>query len=90
MAPLDQYLIADRNAKIALARSAAPKAILDSAEVMILDRQTSARDASKCRNFVRELISLTCDHDVEIRNSCGSRPIGDSRYVPSKSISISH
>ena len=39
MAPLDQYLIADRNAEIALARSAAPKAISDSAEVMVLDRQ---------------------------------------------------
>jgi hypothetical protein len=39
MAPLDQYLIADRNAEIALARSAAPKAISDSADVMVLDRQ---------------------------------------------------
>ena len=27
MAPLDQYLIADRNAEIAMARSAAPEAI---------------------------------------------------------------
>jgi hypothetical protein len=39
MAPLDQYLIADRNAEMALARSAAPKAISDSADVMVLDRQ---------------------------------------------------
>ena len=39
MAPLDQYLIADRNAEIALARSAAPKAVSDSADVMVLDRQ---------------------------------------------------
>jgi len=39
MAPLDQYLIADWNAEIALARSAAPKAISDSADVMVLDRQ---------------------------------------------------
>jgi len=39
MAPLDQYLIADRNAEIDLARSAAPKAISDNAEVMVLDRQ---------------------------------------------------
>ena len=39
MAPLDQYLIADRNAEIALARSAAPKAISDSADVMVLDWQ---------------------------------------------------
>jgi hypothetical protein len=38
MAPLDQYLIADRNLEIALARSAAPKSISDSAEVLILSR----------------------------------------------------
>jgi hypothetical protein len=39
MAPLDQYLIADPNAEITLARSAAPKAISDNAEIMVLDRQ---------------------------------------------------
>jgi hypothetical protein len=39
MAPLDQYLIADRDAEIALAKSAAPKAIADSAEVLVLGRQ---------------------------------------------------
>jgi len=39
MAPLDQYLMADRDAEIALAKSAAPKAISDDAEVMMLDRQ---------------------------------------------------
>jgi hypothetical protein len=38
MAPLDQYLIADRDAEIALARSAAPKAISQDAEVMVLGR----------------------------------------------------
>jgi hypothetical protein len=36
MAPLDQYLIADRNAEITLARSAAPEAISRDAEVMVL------------------------------------------------------
>jgi hypothetical protein len=39
MAPIDQYLIADPNAEIALAKSAAPRAISDNAEVMVLDRQ---------------------------------------------------
>jgi hypothetical protein len=39
MAPVDQYLMPDRNAEIALAKSAAPKTISDSAEVMILDRK---------------------------------------------------
>jgi len=36
MAPLDQYLIADRNAEIALARSAAPPSISHDAKVMVL------------------------------------------------------
>ena len=36
MAPLDQYLIADRNAEIAMARSAAPLSISTDAEVMVL------------------------------------------------------
>jgi hypothetical protein len=38
MAPLDQYLMADRNAEIALARSAAPAAISRDAEVLVLGR----------------------------------------------------
>jgi len=38
MAPLDQYLMADRNAEIALARSAAPESISQDAEVMVLGR----------------------------------------------------
>lgn len=39
MAPLDQYLMKDRAAEIALARSAAPKSIADNATVLVLDRQ---------------------------------------------------
>ncbi len=38
MAPLDQYLMADRSAEIAMARSAAPPSISDDAEVMVLGR----------------------------------------------------
>jgi hypothetical protein len=38
MAPLDQYLMADRNAEIALARSAAPEAISSDADVLVLGR----------------------------------------------------
>jgi hypothetical protein len=38
MAPLDQYLMADRNAEIALARSAAPKSISRDSEVWVLGR----------------------------------------------------
>ena len=38
MAPLDQYLMADRNAEIAMARSAAPPSISADAEVRVLGR----------------------------------------------------
>ena len=38
MAPVDQYLMADREAEIALARSAAPESIGRDAEVMVLGR----------------------------------------------------
>jgi hypothetical protein len=38
IAPIDQYLMTDRNAEIALARSAAPESISHDAEVLILGR----------------------------------------------------
>jgi len=38
MAPLEQYLIADRDAEIALARSAAPESISRDAEVLVFGR----------------------------------------------------
>jgi hypothetical protein len=38
MAPLDQYLITDRNAEIALAQSAAPESVSRDAEVLVLGR----------------------------------------------------
>jgi hypothetical protein len=39
MAPLDQYLIPDRNDEIALARTAAPKSVSLDAEVLVFGRQ---------------------------------------------------
>jgi hypothetical protein len=38
MAPVDQYLMADRNAEIALARSGAPPSISDDAQIMVLGK----------------------------------------------------
>jgi len=38
MAPVDQYLMEDRNSEIALARSAAPESISRDAEIMVLGR----------------------------------------------------
>jgi len=39
IAPLEQYLMADRNAEIALARSAAPESISGNAEILVLTRR---------------------------------------------------
>ena len=39
MAPVDQYLMEDREAEIALARSAAPESISRDAEILVLGRQ---------------------------------------------------
>jgi hypothetical protein len=39
MAPLDEYLMADRNAEISLVRSAAPESISGNAEILILTRR---------------------------------------------------
>lgn len=52
MAPLDQYLIADRNAEIELARSAAPEAIAREAEVMVLTRHGYEIAAQGANGFV--------------------------------------
>src|SRR5262249_48424077 len=52
MAPLDRYLIADRNAEIGLAKSAAPKAISDKAEVIVLERQGYKTAAKGTNGFV--------------------------------------
>src|SRR5580704_16469573 len=52
MAPVDQYLMADRNAEIALARSAAPKSISGDAEVLVLGRRGYETAAKGKNGFV--------------------------------------
>src|SRR5689334_1370971 len=52
MAPLDQYLIPDKNAEIALARSSAPASISDAAEVMVLRRDGYATAVKGSNSFV--------------------------------------
>ena len=49
MAPVDQYLMADQDAEIALARSGAPASVADGAEVMVLGR-TGFTTAAKGTN----------------------------------------
>ena len=52
MAPLEQYLIADENAEIALARSAAPASVSDAAEVMVLRREGYTTAVKGSNGFV--------------------------------------
>jgi hypothetical protein len=52
MAPVDQYLIPDEKAEIALARSAAPASISDAAEVMVLRREGYATSVKGSNGFV--------------------------------------
>ncbi len=52
MAPLDQYLIPDKKAEIALARSAAPVSISTAAEVMVLRRNGYATAVKGSNGFV--------------------------------------
>jgi hypothetical protein len=49
MAPLDQYLTTDRNAEIALARSAAPTSISSDATVLVLEK-SGYRTAAEGKN----------------------------------------
>ena len=49
MAPIEQYLIADKDAEVALARSGAPASISGEAEVMVLER-TGFRTAVEGKN----------------------------------------
>src|SRR5580698_7969270 len=52
MAPLDQYLIADEQSEIALARTAAPASISGNAEVMVLRRDGFATAAKGSNGFL--------------------------------------
>jgi hypothetical protein len=52
MAPLDDYLMADENAEIALARTAAPAGISDKADVMVLKRDGYVTAAKGSNGFV--------------------------------------
>jgi len=52
MAPLDQYLIANKDAEIALARSAAPASISGKADVMVLGRDGYTAAVKGSNGFV--------------------------------------
>jgi len=52
MAPLDQYLIANKDAEIGLARSAAPASIANAAEIMVLERDGYTTAVKGSNGFV--------------------------------------
>jgi hypothetical protein len=52
MAPVNEYLMADENSEIALARSAAPASISDGAEVMVLGRNGYTTAAKGTNGFL--------------------------------------
>jgi hypothetical protein len=52
MAPVDAYLIADQNSEIALARSAAPAAISNDADVMVLGKSGFTTAAKGTNGFL--------------------------------------
>ena len=78
MAPLDQYLMTDRNAEIALARSAAPESISRDAKILVLGRHGYETAVEGKNGFVclveRSWTSLT-DDDPEFWNPKERFPI---------------
>ena len=62
-APLDQYLMADPDSEIALARSAAPKAISDNAEVLVLEGQ-GYRTAIRGSNGFACIVAIILDRPI--------------------------
>ena len=78
MAPLDQYLITDRNAEIALARSAAPESVSREAKILVLGRHGYETAVEGKNGFVclveRSWTSLT-DNDPEFWNPKERFPI---------------
>jgi hypothetical protein len=78
MAPLDQYLIADPNAEIALARSAAPASISGDAAVLVLGRggyETAAKGKNGFVCLVERSWMVPDDDDPEFWNPKQRGPI---------------
>jgi hypothetical protein len=86
MAPVEQYLMADRDAEIALARSAAPESIAGDAEVLVLGRhgfETAAKGKNGFVCIVERSWTSTTDADFwnpKVRtpicyNAAGARSI---------------
>jgi len=89
MAPLDQYLMTDRNSEISLARSAAPSSVSEGAEVMVLERTGYTTAASGRNSFLclveRSWGAATNDRDfwnAKVRSPVCFNPAAARTYVP--------
>jgi hypothetical protein len=90
MAPLDQYLIPDEEAEIALARSSAPASISDAAEVMVFRRGGCAIAVKGSNGFVcivqRSWAKATDDQEFwnpKVRARIASIRKPQGRFCPS-------
>jgi hypothetical protein len=89
MAPLDQYLIPDKQAEIALARTAAPTSISGEADVMVLQRDGYATAVKGSNGFLclveRSWGSPTDDPDFwnpKIRSPICFNPAAAKTFAP--------
>jgi hypothetical protein len=89
MAPIDQYLIADKYAEIKLARSAAPKSISDEAEVLVLGREGYTSAVKGGSGFVcmveRAWGAATNDSDFwnpKVRSPVCFNPAAANSFLP--------
>jgi hypothetical protein len=91
MAPIEQYLMTDRDAEIALARSAAPESISGDAEVLVLGRhgfETAVKGKTvSCVSWsVRGLPQLMLTFGIR---KCGPRYVGTQQpHAPSLSATL--
>jgi hypothetical protein len=87
MAPLDRYLIADRDAEIALAKSAAPAAISSDAEVLVLGKD-GYYTAIEGKNGFTCLVERAWMSPIESPEFWNPRMRGPICYNPSATRSI--
>jgi hypothetical protein len=87
MAPIDKYLIADRDAEIALARSAAPPAISRDAEVVVLGKD-GYQTASEGKNGFTCIVERAWMNPVASPEFWNPKVRGPICYNPQASRSI--
>lgn len=87
MAPIDRYLIADRDAEIALAKSAAPTAISSDAEILVMGKD-GYRTAIEGKNGFTCLVERSWMSPIDNPEFWNPRMRGPVCYNPSATRSI--